>query len=458
MISPSSILHSIRSFRLGYNPAYPGRWTTPAIILVFSLLTAFIACINRKPPFPLSAYEFVQEITYTPNDTLPALPLSGWIPSVLQAPTSSFQPQTLSVGDSFTLNNSLLSFTITSALDRKNKNAPVSVFPYFNNPFSTACDIVCVYSGSQAERNSLYHQFSAEIVCNFPATAVTLSWQESIDAGDNFIFRNLVVDLYPNMVRSPIDVCAVFSDIFYRAETYSSAAALELGGNITGLILRYNITPSCSNPHKGDPGCLEIWPVDFSSTYTEFTVYDDRGVGQLLDPNFGGGLGSPDAATTNSSFPLPVPILPHMNPPAAQISRSLSNMFQSTFHYLRLELGNIHPNLIYASPDVYNQTISLPVAAGRFAGDVNSYRAQMANETFFFQVLKVVELFNTTARVPVMEYSRTIPRLKPLGSAMTSVFVSTFAMLSTIWTVFSLVAGALATMYSGETLVFRSIP
>ncbi|KAJ7336893.1 hypothetical protein DFH08DRAFT_1082928 [Mycena albidolilacea] len=43
-----------------------------------------------------------------------------------------------------------------------------------------------------------------------------------------------------------------------------------------------------------------------------------------------------------------------------------------------------------------------------------------------------------------MEYLRPVPHLKPLGSAITSVFVSTFATLPAMWIIFSLVAGALA--------------
>ncbi|KAK7036324.1 hypothetical protein R3P38DRAFT_3485291 [Favolaschia claudopus] len=61
---------------------------------------------------------------------------------------------------------------------------------------------------------------------------------------------------------------------------------------------------------------------------------------------------------------------------------------------------------------------------------------------------EIVHLYNTSDRVPVMEYLRTVPKLKPLGSAITSVFVSTFAMLSTIWALFFLLAGALARMYA----------
>ncbi|KAJ6488423.1 hypothetical protein DFH09DRAFT_1455642 [Mycena vulgaris] len=62
-----------------------------------------------------------------------------------------------------------------------------------------------------------------------------------------------------------------------------------------------------------------------------------------------------------------------------------------------------------------------------------------------------VRLFNDSVNVPVMLYLRPVPRLKLLGSAITSVFVSTFAMLSVLWTLFSLIAGALAGSYTDNT-------
>ncbi|KAF7325371.1 hypothetical protein MSAN_02514400 [Mycena sanguinolenta] len=55
-----------------------------------------------------------------------------------------------------------------------------------------------------------------------------------------------------------------------------------------------------------------------------------------------------------------------------------------------------------------------------------------------------IRFFGYSDRVPVMEYLRPVPRIKPLGSALTSVFVSTFAMISVLWTIFSVIAGALA--------------
>jgi hypothetical protein len=61
-----------------------------------------------------------------------------------------------------------------------------------------------------------------------------------------------------------------------------------------------------------------------------------------------------------------------------------------------------------------------------------------------------VEFFKNNDRAPVKEYLRPVPCLKARGPAITSAFVSTFAMLSAIWTIFSLVAGALARSRTGD--------
>ncbi|KAJ6600251.1 hypothetical protein DFH09DRAFT_1070069 [Mycena vulgaris] len=53
-----------------------------------------------------------------------------------------------------------------------------------------------------------------------------------------------------------------------------------------------------------------------------------------------------------------------------------------------------------------------------------------------------------------MLYLRLVPHLKPLGSAITSIFVSTFAMLSVLWTIIGLIAGVLAGSQLGGSTRF----
>ncbi|KAJ7311658.1 hypothetical protein DFH08DRAFT_449057 [Mycena albidolilacea] len=135
-----SILRQLRSFRLGYTEErpYPWKWTTPIVLSAFLLISAFLAALN----VPLSAYNIVQEFTYRPNDTLPAVALSSLVPSVLQQSANSFTPQLLTVGDVIKLNGSLFEYTIVDAFDGLDETKPVSSFSYYNNPLSEGCDVV----------------------------------------------------------------------------------------------------------------------------------------------------------------------------------------------------------------------------------------------------------------------------------------------------------------------------
>ncbi|KAF7343607.1 hypothetical protein MSAN_01981200 [Mycena sanguinolenta] len=123
------------------------------------------------------------------------------------------------------------------------------------------------------------------------------------------------------------------------------------------------------------------------------------------------------------------------------------NLFQTFYHLIRLDLGVIVDNQIYNSPEMFNRTIT-PLDTGD--SWANKLRNLTSNVALMVKWLEEVEFFQNNTRVPPLEYFRSVPRLKPLGSAVTSVFVSTFAMLSVLWTVFSLVAGGLARKHDGE--------
>ncbi|KAJ7892335.1 hypothetical protein B0H14DRAFT_2560383 [Mycena olivaceomarginata] len=81
-------------------------------------------CSSYNNVVPLSAYETVQEVTSCPNDTLPSLPMSNFIPSILRTPTASFTPQVLAVRDVIFLNGSIFNCTIVKAFDGPNKTPP----------------------------------------------------------------------------------------------------------------------------------------------------------------------------------------------------------------------------------------------------------------------------------------------------------------------------------------------
>jgi hypothetical protein len=104
--------------------------------------------------------------------------------------------------------------------------------------------------------------------------------------------------------------------------------------------------------------------------------------------------------------------------------------------------------------EMYNRSISTVYIPGVFfEGDffeafANSSRRDSSRITTFFTAEQ-----QDVARVPVMSYICTVPRLKPLGAAITSVFVSTFAMVSVRWQAFSFIATALSDKGSGKSII-----
>ncbi|KAK6980950.1 hypothetical protein R3P38DRAFT_2808728 [Favolaschia claudopus] len=134
----------MKNFQLpvGYNPLpQKRRWTSPTIVLLFTLLTGWIVCINTRILVPLSAYESVQESTYRPNDTLKAPLFSAWLPGNWHTPSMPFNPQIFTIGDTLTVNRSMFNFTIIEAFDRAEEDVSVSTFLYYNNPLSDGCDV-----------------------------------------------------------------------------------------------------------------------------------------------------------------------------------------------------------------------------------------------------------------------------------------------------------------------------
>ncbi|KAJ7677533.1 hypothetical protein B0H17DRAFT_1139549 [Mycena rosella] len=102
---------------------------------------------------------------------------------------------------------------------------------------------------------------------------------------------------------------------------------------------------------------------------------------------------------------------------------------------------------------MYNNNISDVSASFLKTFDLtaaNTSRLATTNATLMAEWRDSVRLFNESDRVPVMPYLRSVPRLKPRGAAVTSVFVSTFAMLSVAWTIFSLIAGVVSASHANK--------
>jgi hypothetical protein len=159
--------------------------------------------------------------------------------------------------------------------------------------------------------------------------------------------------------------------------------------------------------------------------------------------------------TTNIFSTSPIVDFWGDNVPGTEINTLFQNAFQSIYHLVRRDLGLILENQIYASPEMYNLSIlnvHLPRAPAPINPNfpaANRSRRSTSNATLMSEWRNSVCAFTEGDRVPIMPYLRPVPQLKTLGSAITSVFVSTFAMLSTLWTIFNLIAGAFARSRSG---------
>ncbi|KAK6984860.1 hypothetical protein R3P38DRAFT_3231241 [Favolaschia claudopus] len=320
----SSLFHACTSFRLGYSPLpqqpYPGRWTTPLIILFFAFLTSGLVCIN----IPLSAYEFIQELTYRPNDTIPALPMSNWLPSFLQIPKVSFTPQVLAVGSTIALNGSMFRFKILDAVDNSNKNEPVSTFAYSNNPFSEACDVI-----------------SAAVLCHTPQTTFTCSLDmNTADSDPPILSSNPAEDMLAGMTSDfesalfdwimvfdqPWNAEPEFNTEFWFACTVvanSTCHTSSVSGCPDNQPVRINQAPlngACS-ADLSQPGSKNVWP---EGTFS-FTDSPEPYV-----PTY-------DNDSANALFPR------YNNDTQLQLTMSMivQNVYQTLFHTLRLELGVI---------------------------------------------------------------------------------------------------------------------
>ncbi|KAF7336483.1 hypothetical protein MSAN_02303000 [Mycena sanguinolenta] len=409
----SAISNEIKSFRLGYTEEqpYPWRWTTPVVSCAFLLISPFLALVN----VPLSAYNIIQEFTYNPNGTLPAVFLANIVPSVLQNPTDSFTPQLLNVGETIALDNYIFNYTISQAFNGVN---PVSAFPYYNNPLSDSCDVANITMQLLLSNDPVWGwnpqiQVGGTVACYLP-TPFYLTWGGWPERGGKDSFRSI-----PGWVSDDI------IGIFGSWNGLLDGPEPDMGMNLTQAGISITVQPCCKCEAVLAGGPLEsaasLFEPPCSSNPAQFVGVDF----QIADLWAGTSLG---------------------NLSISALSTAYGNLIQTLYHIVRLDLGVILGNQIYNSPEMFNRTISpldldLEILEGSWT---NAARGLTSNAILMAQWQQDVKFFQNNTRVPPLEYLQSVPRLKPLGSAVTSVFVSTFAMLSVMWTVFSLVAGALA--------------
>ncbi|KAF7336490.1 hypothetical protein MSAN_02303700 [Mycena sanguinolenta] len=429
-----AIFSEIKSFRLGYTEErpYPWRWTTPIVLCAFLFISPFLALVN----VPLSAYNIVQEFTYLPNDTLPAVFLGNLVPSALQNSADSFTPQILSLGYTIMLDNYIFNYTIAQAFDGVDTSKSVSAFPYYNNRLSDSCDmanitiqLLLTYEPGLGWTSDV--QVGGTVACSIPSIFY-LTWRLP---SDEWLFSP---DREISIRNVPTSLSHAFSYIF------ATWTGPDTGDpNITQAYISFTVHPCCDCDAVLAGGPLEsgafLLESPCSSNPPQFVVVESQPLT----------FTSEDGEVVISPYPPPMRIGDFLAQCAlgtisiSNLGEAYKNLIQALYHLVRLDLGVILQNQIYNSPEMFNRTI-MPIEVANFYSRANEVRDLTCNATVMTQWQKDAEFFRTNERVPTLEYLRSVPRLKPLGSAVTAVFVSTFAMLSVMWTIFSLVAGALA--------------
>ncbi|KAJ7343290.1 hypothetical protein DFH08DRAFT_222221 [Mycena albidolilacea] len=450
----SRFTHSIRNAVL----AYPWRWFTPIVLSAFLLISGFLVAIN----VPLSAYDMVQEFTSRPNDTLPPLPLSNLIPAIFQDPASSFTPQILTVGDTFVVADSVFNYTIVEAFNELDGSK--SSFSYFNNPLSSSCDVSSITAditidsyGGNSSWNAVDLQLSVGITCHIP-TPFEINWTGMRGQGSSTwpfpLNNNPARDIFNQFA---LELAAVFLN-------WPPGQKQDQLAN-----LRVEVRPCCGSDCDDFPGDSSSSATRHLPTRPPCSALPARLIASQIDirnsltPSTNQSGGSTNANgpntiqwfgpnTTDIFGGLRDDILAYFtDKPLAGLTNLFQNTFQALYHLVRLELGIHLENQIYSSPVMYNRSVSdvylpLPGFGSDWFYAANDSRVSTSNASLMGEWADAARFFKDS--VPLLNYLRPVPRPKPLGSAVTSVFVSTFAMLSGLWTVFSLVAGALAGIYT----------
>ncbi|KAK0474158.1 hypothetical protein IW261DRAFT_1610594, partial [Armillaria novae-zelandiae] len=349
------ITSAAQNFKLGHNVQrpYPWRGTTPLVCIFFVGLTILLVFVN----IPLSAYDIVQEFTYTPNVTSSSLPFSNIIPASLRHTAGNFMPQTFTVGDTIQTHSSVFSYEIATVFPRGTipyKGLQVSSFPYCNNPLSS-CDVLNISLSLRKEEPVL---FSATISCWIPTYyKMTLNLNHSS-----------MQDRMPELelpLSSVYDLDGILRDLEYGWDSENVTLTANNKGesapttaqDVTGIQLSVSACCVCTNGEppesyftertiQSDPFLFDHPPCDDDVAKfqaTGMTAY----YGQ--DSSFSDMNITPGGNILPSDQELEVP---------SNVQLVLQNALQAIYSAIRLDLGVSRPNQIFPSPIMFNKSIS----------------------------------------------------------------------------------------------------
>ncbi|KAJ7085277.1 aspartic peptidase domain-containing protein [Mycena epipterygia] len=356
------------------------------------------------------------------------------------------------LGQTFRLNNSVFDYTITSAFEAGENGRPVFSFPYYNNPFSSSCDVInitAIVGRNLGESTTVYEYYlytiSGFVTCTSP-TLFQVSWGLPLHGGlDTFpLFDYFGADLQQALWYGILGVDDVSSG--NGAVTVTVRPCCNCTGPIAAMSdedLKLESVNLLEPPCSTQPARFVGLSGSVQNTTAITSPWGIPILGQVPTPLICllGWILTIGRAT------LGLRICLHWTQHSKIYSKSLIMLCAGIW-------GSSLKNQIDNSPEMFNRNIT-PVEVPQFLlGDASTpfdtitlsvadrMRAAPSNDTIMAQWKKSSLAINKTDRIPVFEYLRPVPRLKSLGSAITGVFVSIFAMVSTVWTIFSVVARA----------------
>ncbi len=152
----------------------------------------------------------------------------------------------------------------------------------------------------------------------------------------------------------------------------------------------------------------------------------------------------------------------------------LQNALQAIYSTIRVDLGVSPLNQIFASSIMFNKSISSvslfepwtngtdpPNCTVGDTVDVLDIKAAFVVNDSYANCLRrahsEITIWNGEfgrSRVPYVPYLRPMFRQKPMLSAISSVFVATFAMISAAWSLFHFIAGSFCQTQSGTQICY----
>ncbi|KIY71225.1 hypothetical protein CYLTODRAFT_419078 [Cylindrobasidium torrendii FP15055 ss-10] len=393
---------------------YPWRWLTPVALFAFLLLSVLFTLIN----IPLSAYELSPQFTNNPNDTDTGNPWWRLIPSGFQAggPDRDFEPYTVSVGDIVRPKGSAYNYKVTDARGwnaETNESTKITSFSYYNTPLNTSCDISSLWTGFENSSTLTGFDAKVQLGCWDPAgTPFTLEWS----ATEN----DMTSSRYNNSKRS--DYMWLWTLFLDDLQDTLRDGSVEVGRVGLGACF---------------PQCDSSYP-PFNNSWADFQNQDKTPMQYGNVPIF---LKDHLPCSTQKRK---VSFCDRYNNDYIHRPDYLHNVIQVLYHSVRLNLGIVTPDNILGSKELFLQAIQFDEDDNQFWTQqiIDHINGKSIASKLDFQISEenLAKSYAIEHTIP-FPYLKNVWHPKPIGSAIISVYASTFTIIALLWTVFHLIAG-----------------